>query len=442
MSNKFANPYRPMKTFMAKVRIAHLSTYAGGGAGRAASQLHKGLLGLGYHSMMIISSRHHSEDFVFHVRRSEKFLSRVLFSIRRKWIDSALDRYNSSRPNGSERFSDDRSPFGRALFGQLPACDVLHVHWVSGFLDYRSFFHSVPRDLPIVWTLDDMYHFTGGCHYDAGCGKYVDRCGACPQLGSRNEHDLSRQVWVRKHRAIEKVDQKNCCVVTPSRWLATESKRSSLFGRFPTIVIPHGIDVKVFAPRNRDFCRELLGIPKAAKVILFVAQSLDNKRKGTFFLEKAIGMMPDVGGLFAVTVGKGKAINSSEVPIKNIGTVTDDLLLSIVYSAANVFVIPSLQEGMGLTAMEALACGTPIVGFDTGGIRDMVRPDLTGLLVPVGDVEALRDAVVKLLQDDSKGAEMSANCRRIALEEYSLERQAFTYEKLYLRMLGLEERLW
>lgn len=420
-----------------KIRVVHLSTYSGGGAGRAACRLNEGLRSLGYDSSVFISTGQEGEA-VRCFKRSTRLANNLLFALRRRWINRDLGQYQSSRPKGAEYFSDDRSPYGGQLTDQLSTCTVINLHWIAGFVDYRSFFRYIRKDIPIVWTLHDMNPFTGGCHYDNGCQKHREQCGACPQLGSSDPKDLAYRVWLRKRKALDCLSPECLHIVAPSRWLAAECECSSLLARFPVAVIPNSVDTDLFAPRDRTFSRQLLGIPERSEVIFFIAQSIENKRKGASLLAEALASLTNRKNLLVVSVGEGKPILRSAIPVLHLGRVNDELLLSIIYSAADISVIPSIQEAFGLTAIESLACGTPVVGFDAGGIPDIVRPRITGMLSPVGDIENLQCMILKLLDDDCLRMEMAENCRRIALEEYSLKIQASVYARLYSQLLGID----
>jgi glycosyltransferase involved in cell wall biosynthesis len=355
-------------------------------------------------------------------------LRRVL---RRGLIWSDFRRYKSSRPSCHECFNDSRSEDGVALLKQLPPCDLINLHWIAGFVDYGSFFARVSGHIPIVWTFHDMNPFTGGCHYDEGCGRFVERCGGCPQLGSKDLHDLSRQIWRRKRNIFQHIEPETLHIVTPSFWLSEEAKRSSLLGRFSSSVIPYGLDTDIFSPRDPNIARAVLGVPQSARVVLFVAGSTNNWRKGFVFLAEALSELSEQPNLFLVSLGRGKPALNSFVDHLHLGYTDNDRLLSFAYSAADVFVISSFQDNFPNTVLEALACGTPVVGFSVGGIPEMVRSGVTGLLAPPGDERALVDAIRHLLENDATRAAMSANCRRIATEEYSLEMQANRYIKLY-----------
>ena len=160
--------------------------------------------------------------------------------VRRRQILGDFARYHATRPTGLEPFSDDRSVHAFDLVKQLPPCDVIYLHWVAGFVDYHAFFSALPPRTPVVWLLHDMNVMTGGCHYDDDCGRYVNGCGACPQLGSADPEDLSRQVWKRKQEVFGTVEANRLHLVAPSRWMRELAKASPLLSRFPVTLIPNG----------------------------------------------------------------------------------------------------------------------------------------------------------------------------------------------------------
>jgi hypothetical protein len=229
------------------MRVVHVSTAdSGGGAFRAAHRLHSGLRRLGVDSEMMVMRRGSADDRVFAYKPRQDWFTRW----QRKRIAAKIwrdyEKYRPTIPPGVEPFSDDRTPY-LDLLEQIPMCDVLNFHWVGGFVDWRYFFSFYPDGIPVVWRLADMGALTGGCHYDQGCGKLTATCGACPQLGSSDHGDLSRQIWQRKRDALDELSPAGMHIVGPSRWIAGEAKRSSLFSGFPVSVIPNGLDVEEFA---------------------------------------------------------------------------------------------------------------------------------------------------------------------------------------------------
>ena len=417
------------------MRITQVSTNdISGGAARAAYRLHTGLRKLGHDSRMLVAHKASEDSNVALFQPSRDLPSRV----RRRLLSSLISRSWSRlppRPPGATFFSDDRSSFGAEMVEQLPPCDILQLHWISSFVDYRKFFSRIPRNLPIVWTLHDMNPFTGGCHYSGDCGKFRASCGACPELLSAVPEDFSAQSWRRKQQALSYRDERGIQIVTPSRWLAEQARTSSLFANMHIEVIPNGVDTEKFQPRDRRSARESYGIPPEAKVVLFVADWASEKRKGSDLLLAAAQGMISQQDLYFATIGRGSPLKSLGEHAIAIDYVRDDVALSSIYSAANAFVLPSVQDNLPNTALEALACGVPIVAFAAGGLPDIVRDGETGVLAPPGDVGALRAAITKVLQDPHRQAAMAESCRRTALAEYKLDVQAKRYMTLYESLL-------
>src|SRR5579864_5493646 len=418
------------------MRIVHVSTHdVWGGAAIAAHRLHSELLTIGEESTMFVLDRHTEGRGVLTFVPPRDFKSRLIRTVRRKSLAQELGRHAKSLPADGELFSDDRSQHGQAPLRQMPLCDILHLHLISGFLDCRSLFEWIPRHMPVVWTLHDMNPFTGGCHFDAGCRKYHDECGSCPKLGSSEENDLSRQVWQRRQIAYGGMSSTQLQLVAPCRWVAEEVRHSSLLGGFPVTVIPYSVDVEAFAPRDRAFARNALGIPQEAKVLVFAALNVSERRKGFSLLVEALTGLREDPNLFLLVVGGHAAVQQIGIPCRPLGYVSSERLLSIVFSAADLCVVPTLQETGPLIVIESLACGTPVVGFPAGDMPDMVRAGDTGLLVQSGDSAALREGIRAMLARPERLAEMRIKCRHVAVGDYSIEIMARRHISLYETML-------
>jgi glycosyltransferase involved in cell wall biosynthesis len=249
-------------------------------------------------------------------------------------------------------------------------------------------------------------------------------------------NDLSRQVWTRKQGHFSDLPSAKLHFVTPSRWLAGEVKHSPVLGKFPVDVIPYGLDLDEFAPRNRGHVRDLLGIPQDARVLLFVAEDVNNKRKGFALLVEALARCArTIPNLQLLSLGQNRPEVKVGIPWVHVGSVNNDRFLSMVYSAADLYAICSLQDNLPNTVLEAMACGVPTIGLAVGGVPDMVRDGVNGRTVAAGDVGALADAITDLLNSSDKCAVMGKNARRIALEEYALELQAQRYSELYAKLV-------
>ena len=325
----------------------------------------------------------------------------------------------------------------RTIHAHARPVDVITLHWVAGFLDYEGFFANYPPNVPLVWRLADMNAPSiGGATLTAAAGSTPTPMRRLPptQQPTRGRPVPSRSGCGRKP-ASTCIGPCGMHLVATSQWIAEQARRSSLLGKFHVTVIPNGLNADDFAPRDSGFSRDTLGIPRHANVVLFVADSVDNVRKGFKYVAEALkgvaasGLADDV---ILLSLGVGRPEIGGGVKNVHLGTIRNDRLLSLVYSAADVYVIASLQESFGQTVSESLASGTPGVGFASGGIADMVRPGITGYLAPTGDASALRDAVLRAVRDDPATRRgMAENCRRVAVEEYSLEGAG---PELYVRL--------
>ncbi|HKV26032.1 MAG TPA: glycosyltransferase [Candidatus Acidoferrum sp.] len=224
-------------------------------------------------------------------------------------------------------------------------------------------------------------------------------------------------------------------IVADSRWLASRASASSLFAKLPIEAIHYSLDLETFAPRNRAAARSVLDLPQDARILLFVADHPKITRKGFATLAEALAILSSQREVFLLSMGRDTPKFTKPFAHKHLGYVNEEQYQSIIYSAADIFVIPSLQEAFGQTALESMACGTPVVGSDAGGIPELVRDGVTGLLFPAGDPRALAEALGRLIESEGLRAAMGAEARRMAMREYSIEIQARRYSELYARML-------
>jgi glycosyltransferase involved in cell wall biosynthesis len=421
------------------VKIVHLSTYdINGGAARAAWRLHDSLRRASAESSMFVAFRDDHDPDVKHYRPAPATGPRLKRILRREFLRWALTRASRARPAGFERFRDDRTAFGSEIGAGAPDADVYHLHQITDFVDYRASLLRLATRAPIVWTLHEMTPFTGGCPYAYECPGFTLECGTCPQLGSSDPQDLSRASWMRKRAVYQRIASKRMHVVGASRWIAEEAKRSSLFRQFPVSVIPYGLDTEVFRPRRE--ARRLLdafGVKSTARVVLFLADYAGNRRKGFALLDSALGAMRNAPHMVLVSLGRDLPKLQSDLPHLHLGSFTEERMIALVYSMADLFIIPSLQDNLPNTVLESMACGTPVVGFRVGGIPDMVRDGENGLLVPPGNVAELTCAIQALLADEPRRVRMGSAGRAIAEREYTLKLQAESYLTLYRSLTGL-----
>lgn len=398
-----------------------------GGAARAAYRLHQGLLAIGHDSQMLVRARFSGQKSVL----AEKSVLTKLGPQMNGW-PLKLGSYQTKTLFSSQWFPD---AIAKNIAQLKP--DIVNMHWVcNGFLKVET----LPKlNKPLVWTLQDMWPFTGGCHYAETCDGYQDTCGKCPQLNSQKETDLSRKIWQRKQKAWQDI---NLTIVTPSHWMADCVRESSLFGHRRVEVIPFCLDVQKYRPVDKGFSRDLLGLPTDKLIILFGALSATaDLRKGFQLLQPALQQLSQAGWADRIEV----AIFGADAPAEPVdlgfkahylGSFADDLSLSIAYSAADVMIVPSLYESFGQTASEGLACGTPVVAFNAAGQKDIVSHQETGYLVKPYEVDDLAHGMAWVLEDADRHHKLCEQARQAAVDRFALEIQARQYRSLFEELLA------
>ncbi len=413
------------------MRILQLNTFdEWGGAARAAFRLNRGLQGIGIDSRMLVQTKTGGAEDVIGIRTP---LTRIAYGVR-AFVDTLPVRLYPARP--IYNFTPAMMPDGLAgrVAGLAP--DILHLHWLAaGFMRVETL-KKFRR--PLVWTLHDSWAFTGGCHIPHGCVKYRDRCGSCPVLGSRCEADLSRWVWRRKEREWAGLD---LTLVAPSRWLADCARASSLFNAVNVRVIPNGIDATVFAPVDKRSARDRLGLSQEKKYILVGAMnSTSDPNKGFHLLLPSLQRLSASGGeerTELIVFGAAEPADPPRFGMKAtyVGRVAEEARMALLYGAADLFVLPSLLENLPNTVMESMACGTPCVAFDEGGVPDLIGHRCDGYLARPYEPEDLAEGIAWVLEDEERRGEMGARARRKVTEEFALEEVARRYAGLYDELL-------
>ena len=415
----------------AALRIAHFNTYLGGGAAVAARRLHGSLVAAGVESRFYHYSGR-SPDPTYQAlgpvpgRGVASYLAnQVVLQFNQRWDRIRLH----GQPEWVELFTFPRSSC-RLRWSDLPvAPDVVHLHWIAGFLDLPTWFASIPRDVPVIWTMHDMNPVTGGCHYAGICRGFERDCGNCPQLARPGNDDFSRRNLDLK---CDLLASRNVHLVADSVWLEREARASRAFGNVcSTRTIHYGLDHRVFRPRGRRESRDALGIAHDTFVIAFGAESVSNRRKGLVELLAALRKI-DSPNVMLLTFGRDRLPDgASGLQTMQVGLVASEDRLANVYSAADLFVLPSLEEAFGQTALEAMACGTPVVGFDVGGVPDMVTPMQTGLLAEPGNAIDLADKIGFMISHPEEARRMGAAARQRVEHRFTLQHQAQAYIELY-----------
>lgn len=405
---------------------------ARGGAARAASRLNCGLRQSGINSQLLVQFQTGAEPGVVGPKR----VLRKQLDLLRPHLDVLPLRLYPRRQQTPWSLGWLPNPF--LQFGRL-APDLVHLHWIGkGFVPLRTI-SRLGR--PLVWTFHDSGAFTGGCHLPGDCRRFEQACGACPQLGSSRQGDLSRRVWRRKERLYGDVD---LTVVAPSRWMAECARKSSLLRGRRIEVIPNGLCLETFKPLDRQWGRQLLGLSQDKRVVLFGAvDATADRNKGFDLLQGALRRFAAGGGAAELAVfGAYPPEDTPDLglPIRYLGPLHDEVSLAALYAAADVFVLPSRQENLPNTLMEAMACGTPCVAFNVGGIPEMIDHEQNGYLAAPGEEADLARGIAWVLESPERHQRLAAGARKKAERSWHLEDVVGRYTDLYRDLLARCDR--
>ena len=413
------------------MKILIVSTTDTGGAANACLRLHEGLIKNGCDSDVLLSKKQRNV-YRTHVLNPNYTIFQKLYLICLKILKflkihnyrSKKDKFISSRSSNLEMFSYPNSNYDITKSDLYKEADVVNLHWVANFLDYKSFFKKNKK--PVVWTLHDMNPFTGGEHYEE-LFDGIDTSGKpLKRRKTKKEIDESEAILEFKKNLVKGVN--NLTAVAPSRWLQYEAAKSDVFRGNKVVHIPYGIDSEIFDLKDKVYSREVFNIPKNKKVILFVSESINNSRKGFVLLEKAFEKLSSDKILLCAIGNSNNNSNNSENVVK-LGPIYDERLMALAYSAADLFVIPSLMDNLPNTVLESIMCGTPVVGFEVGGIPDMIENGVNGYLADEISSDSLYTAIMKFFEfPDLFDRE---KIRDKAREKYDLNIQAKSYNELF-----------
>lgn len=414
------------------LKVIHASTSdGGGGAARSAYRIHRALLSHpGVTSMMLVRDAITGDNSVSQVRRPKK-PARAFLRLAR-WIEriSTVDR---NRIGAEFRSPGIVGVCDHSVFRVL-APEVVHLHWVSGLLSIESI-GRIP--CPVVWTLHDMWAFCGTEHYAAedAEARWRTGYGRRSRPASAAVIDIDRLTWLRKRRSW----RTPFTVVTPSRWLGECASSSQLLGSAPVHVIPYAIDTEFWRPIPQLEARRALDLPPEPKIVLFGAASgLFERRKGGDLLSHALHHLPldQVADLRLALFGPNNRRSTPvhpeiPIPVHFLGQVSDDRLLRLAYSAADVMVVPSRQDNLPNTAVEAQSCGIPVVAFDVGGLPDIVEHRMTGFLSQPFDPTDLAEGIRWVLDHGDSDSGLRRASREAAKRKFEPKHVAEAYIRVY-----------
>lgn len=351
------------------MRVLHLvSGELSGGASRGAYWLHSGLREIGVDSHLLINGSETYGDLSV-TTLCTSTVNKVKFALWSRIGNLPVWLYRNRKGfiynTGFAGIDISRHP----LYANA---DIIHLHWINGLLSIHSL-RKVKK--PLIWTMRDMWPMTGGCHYSIECDRYRTGCGKCPQLGSTHEQDLSRFVVEYKKKMLPKKMR----LVGISQWLSRCAEESDVFREYDVLTIGNNINTKEFFPTNKNHARQMLGINTEKKIILIGSTRINDFYKGFSLFKDSLNYL-DLSRIHLIMFGNIAAADLQGLSVEYtiLGSLTDTISLRLAYSAADVFVAPSLMDAFGKTLAESLACGTLVVCFDATGPKDIVTHKKTG----------------------------------------------------------------
>lgn len=327
---------------------------------------------------------------------------------------------------------------------EFSEADVVHLSWINqGMLSLGSIRKILRSGKPVVWTMHDLWPASAICHYARGCAAFKTGCHHCRLLpGGGSPNDLSARVYARKQKIYR---NSNIHFVTCSKWLADQARQSRLLAGLYVEPIPNPIDTRVYAPRDRRECRSRLQLPVDKRVILFVSQRATMERKGMTYLVEAVRQLaesrPDMAADTVVAILGGHSedvVAQLALPAFPLGYVSDERKIVDVYNAADVFVLPSLEDNLPNTIMEAMACGVPCVGFKVGGIPEMIDHRRNGYVAAFRDAADLA-AGIRWVLAEADYADLQRQALSKVAASYSQRSVAMRYIEVYNQAMAFKD---
>lgn len=398
-----------------------------GGAARAAYRLHSALRHAGVDSRMLVNHSTTGDWTVFTPRTT---LHKIVARVGPHMAQQLCRFQKTSNPIlHSPAFIPSR--WVREINGS--DADIVHLHWIAAETLSIEDLGRITK--PVVWTIHDMWPFCGAEHFTASDERWRAGYHRSNRPITESGWDMNRWVWRRKANAWRTPFR----VVPVSTWLARCASESALMRGWPITAVPNTFDTNVWKPIDKPTARALLGIEEGAPIVAFGAWGIEQSHKGWDLLQAALVQLktrntdirPLIFGQLAPEVPADTAY-----PIRFTGHLSDDMSLRIVYSAADVMVVPSRIEAFGQTASEALGCGTPVVAFDATGLQDIVEHKVNGYMARPFETADLAEGIAWVIEDETRAAQLGVSARSTAVARFSYPVIAGKYAEIYETVLA------
>lgn len=401
-----------------------------GGAAIAANRLMEALKNNGVKAKMLVRDKETGQITVCALRKSWRNRFRFVWERVVIWKANAFKKHNLFQVDIANTGADITS------LPEFKEADIIHLHWINqGFLSLKSIRKIIDSGKPVVWTLHDMWPFTGICHYSGSCDKYLTECHHCPLLlHGGSQKDLSTRVFRKKEKMLRGA---HITFVACSHWLEKLASQSALLTGQRVISIPNAINTSLFRPENKAAARLSFNLPADKTLLLFSSMKITDKRKGIDFMVEACRYLAETQPQLAeklgiVIVGKEAAAMKGmfPFPVYAVDYVADEKRMASLYNAVQAFVTPSLQDNLPNTIVEAMSCGTPCVGFEVGGIPEMIDHKINGYIARYQDAKDLAEGILYVLLQADYDCLSRAAVKKASMT-YGESAVAMKYIKIY-----------
>ncbi|MGE9294484.1 MAG: glycosyltransferase [Puniceicoccales bacterium] len=320
------------------------------------------------------------------------------------------------------------------LLNQLQP-DLINIHNIHGASNWGlELIEAALEHAPVVWTLHDMWSFTGGCAYSFECERFRTHCDSsctCPPQSCKPEDMLLAASWEHRRRLFQ---HPNLYAVSPSHWLAQCATNDNGWPRERLSTIANPIDLDQYSPSLREHGREDLKLATGQTSALIVSEYLHQPRKGGHLIHEALRAITTP--LTLLTMGNAPAkIENSNIHCKHLGYIADEATKARIFAAVDLLIHPAPVDNLPCVISEANACGTPIVGFPIGGVKEMVREGETGWLADELSAPSLTKAIRRALDDIAAGKTLRQSARAYACEAYNPQQLGQAYLSTFHQVL-------
>jgi glycosyltransferase involved in cell wall biosynthesis len=406
------------------VRIFQVTAWDNLGQQFNGYQIHKSLLLKGHDSCMAVNQKGFQESHIYQLgNRVTRKIDKIFTKIEKK-----LSLYSIASLSAATLYFNNYYKRSELVHLQLIHAD-----------QFFSLFNLlvISRQKRVVWTLHDPWMLSGHCVHSLDCDRWITGCGNCPDLtlSFPIKRDTTALTWKLKHWIMH---HSQITLVVASQWMYKRVKQSPILSHLPCHIIPLGLDTKIFQPREKSKSRNRFGIPLDAQVLSFRYKSGTDSFKGWQWLEQSLISLEIDKPTYLISFDNKGGMEKlrDKYNVIELGWVQDQDLLCDAMNATDIFLMPSIAESFGMMAVEAMACGTPVIVFENTALQEVVQAPRAGIAVPYKNAKALTEAIANLLQDSDLRKQLSKSALELVRSKYDIKFYIDRHISLYENIIN------